>query len=256
MKVKVMKRTRLKEANIKNLRSFHWTEYFKYNNAHLLKLDFSNHHELSAEEKRLIAPSIRAFQIGEGSDGKHLTESVEKFALKYNYKEYPEIMRWFILEENRHSKTLKRYMEIYHIRTVSRLWIDDIFRLLRKLMGLECEVIILVTAEMIALSYYTALSNATNSALLKTICRQMLNDELKHVILQSDTLFRISGNRSEMLNIFVRIIRKFIMSITAIVVWSKYKDLFLKGNYTRKIFYRHCMEYLKESIAIEKTGRI
>lgn len=147
-------------------------------------------------------------------------------------------------------------MEVYHIRTVSRLWIDDIFRLLRKLMGLECEVIILVTAEMIALSYYTALSNATNSALLKTICRQMLNDELKHVILQSDTLFRISGNRSEMLNIFVRIIRKFIMSITAIVVWSKYKDLFLKGNYTRKIFYRHCMEYLKESIAIEKTGRI
>ncbi len=87
-------------------------------------------------------------------------------------------------------------MEIYQIDTTEKLWIDNVFRHLRKMMGLECEVIILVTAEMIALSYYTALSNATKSELLKTICSQMLNDELKHVVLQSDTLFRISNRRN------------------------------------------------------------
>lgn len=251
-----MKRVKLVETKIENLSTFHWIEYFKYNNSHLLKLDFKNNKELSVEERKLIAPSIKAFQIGEGSQGSHLAKTAEIFASKSGYKEYPEIMKWFILEENRHSQTLKKYMEIYHIKAASKLWIDDIFRKLRKLMGLECEIIILVTAEMIALSYYTALKNATNSKLLKTICIQMLNDELKHVVLQSDTLFRISQKRNKALNGLVRIIRKSVMQITALTVWILYKDLLKKGQYTYKLFQKHCIEYLNESIYIEKYGKI
>ncbi len=249
-----MERTKLVEAKIENLRIFNWIEYFKYNNLHLFKLDFNNNEELSIEEKKLITPSIRAFQIGEGSEGRHLTKVVGEFALKNDYKDYIDIMKWFILEENRHSQTLKKYMEIYQIDTTEKLWIDNVFRHLRKMMGLECEVIILVTAEMIALSYYTALSNATKSELLKTICSQMLNDELKHVVLQSDTLFRISKNRNKMVNVLIRKLRKLVMRITVFVVWIKYKDLFIKGNYTYKLLKKHCIEYLNESINIEKTG--
>lgn len=181
-----MKRVKLAETKIENLSTFHWIEYFKYNNSHLLKLDFKNNKELSVEERKLIAPSIKAFQIGEGSQGSHLAK----------------------------------------------------------------------TAEMIALSYYTALKNATNSKLLKTICIQMLNDELKHVVLQSDTLFRISQKRNKALNGLVRIIRKSVMQITALTVWILYKDLLKKGQYTYKLFRKHCMEYLNESIYIEKYGKI
>lgn len=124
------------------------------------------------------------------------------------------------------------------------------------MMGFECEVIILVTAEMIALSYYTALSNATNSNLLKTICTQMLNDELKHVVLQSDTLHRISKSRNEIINKLIRKIRMFVMRVTVFVVWHKYKNLFIKGGYKYKKFKKYSIEYLKESINIEKTGNL
>lgn len=251
-----MERVKLNESKISNLKEFNWIEYFKYNNSHLLKLDFDNNIELSNEEKTLITPSIKAFQIGEGSEGKHLTKVVKKFALKNNYKDYIEIMKWFITEENRHSQTLKKYMEIYNIKPVDKLWIDNVFRMLRKIMGLECEIIILVTAEMIALSYYTALSNVTNSKLLKTICSQMLNDELKHVVLQSDTLHRISKNRNKFLNKLVRNLRKIIMRITSFVVWHKYKNIFIKGDYTYKKFKLYSMEYLNESINIEISGNI
>lgn len=147
-------------------------------------------------------------------------------------------------------------MELYGIEPVKGLWIDHVFRLLRKMMGLECEVVVLVTAEMIALSYYTALSDATNSQLLKTICAQMLRDELRHVVLQSDTLHRISGARNEILNKAVRGIRRLLMRITVFVVWNKYKQVFIKGNYTYKKFKEYSMEYLEESIHIEKTGNI
>ncbi len=251
-----MERVKLKETKIYNLSEFNWIEYFKYNNEHLLKLDFHINKELSNEEKELITPSIKAFQIGEGSEGKHLRKVVKKFAIKNKYKEYIEIMNWFILEENRHSQTLKKYMELYDIKPIKKIWIDNIFRILRKMIGLECEVIVLVTAEMIALSYYTALGNTTNSKLLKTICKQMLNDELKHIVLQSDTLYRISNKRNKVINIFVRKIRKLIMKTTIFVVWHKYKKLFIKGGYSHERFQKDCMEYLNESIYIEKNGKL
>ena len=209
-----MKRIQLSETGINNLSEFNWVQYFEYNNANLLKLNFSNNNELSNEELELITPSIKAFQIGEGSEGKHLSKVVKKFANRTNYLKYEEIMKWFILEENRHSQTLKKYMNVYSIKTEKNMWIDNIFRVLRKLIGIECEIIVLVTAEMIALSYYTALSNATSSELLKTICQQMLNDELKHVVLQSDTLHRISEHRNNMINRIVRVIRRIVMKIT------------------------------------------
>lgn len=251
-----MKRITLSETGIKNLAEFDWIKYFKYNNANLLKLDFNLTGELTREELAIISPSIRAFQIGEGSEGKHLRMAVKKFADRTHDLEYDEIMKWFILEENRHSQTLKKYMDIYGIKTANRIWIDTIFRALRKLMGLECEVTVLVTAEMIALSYYTALSNATQSKLLKTICAQMLNDELKHVVLQSHTLHKISKHRKSMLNRIARTLRNVIMKITCFVVWHKYKTLFITGQYPYQRFRTDCLAYLNESIYIERNGTI
>lgn len=249
-----MKQIKLCETDIKNIKEYDWVKYFEYNNSHLLKIDFNNSTELSEDEIKLITPSIRAFQIGEGSEGRHLTKCVKKFADKTDYKEYTAIMKWFVLEENRHSQTLKKYMDIYHIEPAKKLWIDNVFRLLRKLMGLECEIIVLVTAEMIAMSYYTALSNAVNSKVLNIICQQMLKDELRHIVLQSSTLHKISVGRCNAINHLIKFMRKLIMQSTIFVVWHKYKALFLKGGYTYNTFKQHCTEYLKESIRIEETG--
>lgn len=251
-----MKRVSLNKTGIEDIKSFDWVEYFKYNNAHLISLDYSINDELNRGQKRLIFPSIKAFQIGEGSDGAHLTSVVKAFAKKTNYTAYPEIMRWFIIEENRHSQTLKAFLDAYGEECVEKLWIDNIFRVLRKLMGIECEVIVLVTAEMIALSYYDALADATESVLLKDICKQMLHDELMHIVLQSDTLNRISSGRTEIINMLSRFVRKFLMSVTSSIVWREYKGVFIKSGYTRKLFKDNCRFYLNQSILIEKTGKL
>lgn len=244
----------LKETKIEKLEEFDWVEYFQYNNAHLLKLDYEIKNELTKEEIALITPSIKAFQIGEGSEGKHLKKVVKKFAEKTEDFAYEKAMDWFVMEENRHSQTLKKYMEIYQIQPVQKIWMDKIFRQLRKLMGLECEVIVLVTAEMIALSYYTALANSTGSILLKTICQQMLQDELKHVVFQSYTLHKIGKDRKQGIHKMVRNFRKFFMKVTSSVVFHQYKELFLKGGYDKIKFKKDCMSYLKQSIEIERSG--
>ena len=84
----------------------------------------------------------------------------------------------------------------------------------------------------------------------------MLHDELRHVVFQSYTLHKISIRRKKFINKFVREIRKFLMRITLNVVWIKYKDLFEKGNYSKEIFKKDSLEYLKQSIDIDKTGEL
>lgn len=244
----------LSDANIDNPRQFDWRAYFTYNNSHLIPVDYTINNELSADDISLITPSVCAFQIGEGSEGKHLTKVAARFAEKANYPEYREIMRWFIIEENRHSSMLKRYMNPYGISTAKSLWIDKVFRGMRRLMGIWCEVAVLVTAEMIALSYYDALANATPSKQLKMICRQMLHDELRHVVLQSDTLGRIAQRRSKSVNRLVRRLRKIIMRVTVFTVWHKYHALFEAGGWSYRDFHSNSFAYLKESILIEQTA--
>lgn len=47
-----------------------WNAYFAANHQRRLHIDFSGEKGLTEEERKLIFPSIRAFQKGEGSEGR------------------------------------------------------------------------------------------------------------------------------------------------------------------------------------------
>lgn len=251
-----MERITLKNARQELVVDHDWTAYFHFNNQHLLFLDYSEKGGLSAGEKRLITPSIQAFQLGEGSEGTHLKEAARRFADLAGYPKYPEMMDCFIQEENRHSQILKKYMEIYGIPCIDRHGLDTVFRFLRKWMGIEGEITVLVTAEMIALSYYSALSAATRSKLLKTICSQMLQDEYMHVIFQSETLHRIYSHRDPRANKCMAVFRWGFMNVVLTVVWLRYRELFRRGGYSYVRFSRDCNSCLMDSVRIAKFGRI
>lgn len=58
-------------------------------------------------------------------------------------------------------------------------------------MDIEVEVIVLLTAETIAMVYYRRLKDATHSPILQTICEQILRDEAQHINFQSSLLYKI-----------------------------------------------------------------
>lgn len=218
-----------------------WVEYFNYNKTHLLKLDYKNDIGLTVSEKELITPSIKAFQVGEGSSGSIFINLARQYANDTDDLQYIEEVQAFIGEENRHSKTLEQFMKVNDITVAKSTVLDQCFRFVRHKSSLKWEIIVLVTAEMIALSYYTALSRVTNSKLLKQICRQMLRDELRHIIFQSQMLGKLQLNRGE------QSVRKILMLFTANIVWFVFFKLFKKGNYSYKKFISECFGYLRQS---------
>jgi len=218
-----------------------WKRYFEENDAHRLVIPFQND-RLTKKEKELIFPSICKFEQGEHSDGNHLKRVADIFAEKTQNEDYKHCIRCFIKEENAHSGYLKSYMDHYHIPVKEHVALDCIFRRLRKLAGLRCEVIVLVTAEMIALSYYDALMNATESPALKAICRQMVHDEVPHVMFQSYTLSHFKNR------FYIDLIRILLMEITSVVTWISCYQVFVSGGWTFGKFLRNNLCYLDQSM--------
>ena len=222
-----------------------WNRYF-VKNAHFLVIPFEND-ILTEREKKLVCPSIGQFQQGEYSDGKHLKKAADRFAEETKNKDYKNCIRWFIREENAHSGYLKSYMDHYHVRVKKNVILDRIFRKLRKLVGLQCEVIMLVTAEIIALSYYDALQDATKSHALRTICQRMLHDEISHIIFQSYTLSHFKHR------FYIRWIRVLLMEITSVATWISCRKVFLEVGWTFKKFLRNNLLYLYQSVRLSES---
>lgn len=219
-----------------------WVRYFRRNDTQRLAIDFSQEKELSQREKDLIFPSIQAFQKGEGSDGFYLMKTVEAFVEQSGETDYREAMQMFIREENWHSAYLRKYIDFYGVNPGKKSFLDSVFRRLRQLGGLKCEITILVTAEIIALTYYTALSKCTDSPALKSICEQMLHDELPHIMFQSYTLSHFKAQAID------KLARKMIMTITSLFVWCAFHDVFQKGGYGFRRFMKENLGYLRQSI--------
>ena len=138
-------------------------------------------------------------------------------------------------------------MKYHGVRVQNKNPLDKVFRRLRKTGGIRSEITVLVTAEIIALAYYTALSKATNSILLKRICKQMLKDELPHIVFQSYTLSFLPNT------VWHNLLRIFLMGATTVVVWIAFGDLLLAGGYSFDRFLSENLSYLRQSIRLVKV---
>ena len=235
---------------MKDLSRFDWIAHFEANNDHRLQIDFSKEPKLTSPEKNLISPSIQIFQKGEASEGRFLLHCARRYANRSQAPEYSEAMEWFVREENWHSSYLKKFMDYHQIPVRPHSFLNGMFRFLRKTGGLRSEIIVLVTAEMIALSYYRALAACVSSPALESICRQMLKDELPHIVFQSHTLYKLKSHPVE------RLLRILLMEVTMTVVWLSLKDVFLTGGYSYHRLAADCLGYLRQSIKIEKDGTL
>ena len=226
-----------------------WLSYFRTNDESRLNTDFSGEPALGGSEKALVFPSISAFQKGERSDGVYFAGLADRFAQKYGEADYPEAVRMFIREENYHSAYLAEYMKYHGVPFARESRLDRVFRSLRHKGGLYTEISVLLTAEIIALSYYSALGSTADelgSTALRGICAQMLHDELPHVVFQSYTLSHFRNGAAR------RAFRRILMEVTTLFVYGAFGKVMRRGGYRFSRFRRENIGYLKQSAGLIK----
>lgn len=221
-------------ANTMRSHFLNWKKYFEVNQQHFDAICWEDNRPLEAAERKRIHTSIRQFQRGEHSEGKHFLA----FAGTLGDPVYTDIVRLFIREEQDHAGVLGRFMDLQQIRRIRQDGLDTIFRRLRKLAGLECTVSVLLTAEIISMIYYQALEKATGSKLLQQICRQILRDEEMHLRFQSYTLQVIYGKKNRVELVFSRCARRVLMAGTIFVVWFFHRKVLKAGPFSALSFFR------------------
>jgi hypothetical protein len=144
-------------------------------------------------------------------------------------------LQLFIAEEQRHSSLLGKFLDREQIPRLTNHWLDKVFRRLRKLAGMEICAAVLVTAEVLAMSYYQALRDATSSPLLKAICARILSDEQAHLRFQALTLGLIRGQFSRRSCATRSLCHSVFLRGTSLVLWQQHRAVFRAAgwNYQR-----------------------
>jgi hypothetical protein len=161
--------------------SFWWCEHFQRNADRQRVIPWEDLATLTDEQRRILLPSLQDFQLGESSEGRHGRARAAAYAIRIGDPHYAEAVRLFFAEENRHASYLARYLRRHGVELIGRSWTDFIFRRVRRLMGLELLLTVLLTAELIGEVYYRAIRAATECPALRAICAQLLRDERMHV---------------------------------------------------------------------------
>ncbi|MBO2445697.1 ferritin-like domain-containing protein [Actinomadura barringtoniae] len=124
-----------------------------------------------------LIQSLQRFQIGEAGDGANLVRKSDKAG----DADYSAAVRVFIAEEQNHARMLALLLEAGGAEPIPGHWSDAIFVRLRRMLGLRTELLVLLAAEFVALTYYRALRDGTDDPLISEVAALILADEERHV---------------------------------------------------------------------------
>ena len=217
-----------------------WLEYFRWNAEEPDTLPWQARESLGEAETADLGPSLAAFQLGENSEGSALRRFAAEYAERNGFGMLPDITDLFIAEERNHSALLARFMEKHGIPKKDTDWTDDVFRALRKPLGFEAAISVLIAAEIIGLVYYRALREATGSRLLRAVCNKILEDEKSHLEYGSALIRYAQAARGPWARGAWRLAHRCLFAATVIVVFREHRKVLLRGGRPFIDFFDDC----------------
>jgi hypothetical protein len=233
-----------------------WRQYFAENARSLLEIPWERGPEMTPDEAAAISRSLAEFQAGENSEGKHLFRDAQRYAARTGDNEYVAAIRLFIAEEQRHARDLGRFLTLNGVPLVRTTFTDRVFRKLRHSFGgLEISIAVLITAEIIAKVYYKAVGSATQSVILRTLCDQILNDEIRHVEFQAEQLARLRAGRRRPGKVATMGVQRFLFWGTTLLVGHVHRRLLRWAGMSGREWRRECWREFNEAFAVSTTFR-
>lgn len=221
-----------------------WIKYFQENTRRHERLI----NELKASEnlminEQIVFSSLQKFCLGEASDGNNYRQKVSE----KNNEQLEQAIDLFIAEENRHSQFLEIILRANQQVLIKETFLDKCFRRLRKNVSMITSVNVLLTAEIIAISYYRVISEVTNNRMLAKVCKQMLFDETAHLV------FQAYNNKQYSKNSFLKNIgRKILMAGAVTSLYISEGNVFRLNHTSYFKLLRQSNHLLNEVIKLEK----
>ena len=166
-----------------------WSHYFEANRRRFQEPDFLPAATLLPKE--ICAPLVKSlaiFQLGESGGGTRLMRYVRQVVQAEELAGYEEAVRYFIAEEQYHAHLLAGLVTHLGGVCLQKQWSNSIFRWLRNHFGVEFNIQILLTAELIAEVYFALLYRKIEDPMVRLICHKILGDEMRHIAFHTEFL--------------------------------------------------------------------
>jgi hypothetical protein len=195
-----------------------------------------------------IARSLQAWQLGETSDGRHLRAAAARHAERIGEPDYLPAIELFIREEQRHGELLGRFLDLTGVGRVTSDWGDHLFRTARYcIRDMEMWTTPVVMVETLALVYYNAIRRATGSEVLRTICAQILSDEVPHLRFQCERLAILFRTRRRWAFQLTMLAQRLCFAGVVVLVWMGHRRALRAGGYGWRRFWRASWDRMRAS---------
>jgi hypothetical protein len=212
--------------------------------------------ELTERERRLLGRSIATFQLGESSEGRRLQGAADSFASRHALPAISAITRRFIREEQLHARLLGEFMAREGIPFLQREWSDSAFRALRRSFGFELSISILISAELIALTFYPACARAARSRALEELARFLVADEEIHIAYESWLIESTRSARGSVASRLAAAALGVLYGASVCVVWLGHRRVLRAGGFTFERFARSCARDFARVFAAARARRL
>lgn len=130
---------------------------------------------------RALAASLAIFQLGETGGGSRLLVYARRHA-----SDYEQAVALFVNEEHGHAALLRQMVLRLDGRLLEKQWSNSLFRRVRNWIGLDFNIQVLLSAELIARGYYGLLARHAPDAVIRAACLQITRDEAGHIAFHTD----------------------------------------------------------------------
>jgi hypothetical protein len=216
----------------------YWLRYFKQNARQRMEIPWEQGITVEPYLREPLIRSLQRFQVGEQGDGLHL----RKAAASTHDAAYKTTIDLFVREEQEHSRLLARVIEGIGGKLLQHHWSDTCFVFLRRLLGLQMELLVLLVAEVIAQVYYKYLHDGTTDAVLRGVFAQILHDESGHVTFHCDYLRRSFAQRSTLTRWLVFQSWKLLFMLVCLIVIYDHRSVFRAVRATSRGCWREYMQ--------------
>lgn len=221
------------------LNSAAWVETFSARAAEREPLRWPAESGLSAAERALIGPSLREFQQGEAQEGAHFYRVAGAHAERHGDRAYVRAHQLFMAEEQRHGADLARFLELAGVPVLARRsWLAWGFCWAGSRGGLGVALIAVLESELIALVYYRALREATDSPLLRELCAEILRDEVVHVRFHAQRLRLMRADHGPLRRALLAGRDRLLFAALIPVVWWRHGRVLRAGGLGPLAFWR------------------
>ena len=217
--------------------SQYWYNHF-VENLKNEKIDWNKQPNLTKLEKKIIVDSLKAWQLGETSEGKHLLSAAQNYSERIKDLHYTNAIKLFIKEEQKHGNNLGKYLDLIGEPRITKNWGDTLFRNIRYInTSMEIWTLAVISVESSAQIFYQSLKDSTQCPLLNEICKDILYDEAFHIQFQKERMAIIFANKNRLNQLVSKMIYKLFYFSTITLVWFAHKKVFKSGNNSFRIYF-------------------